>query len=124
MKQNKIMMIKRHELTNEEWNRIKDLLPPENTGKKGRPAKDNLNMMNGMLWIARSGAQWRNLPECYGAWQSVYSRLRKWRDDGTLENVFRMLSADSDMENLSIDSTSVKVHQSANGGKKGMNQKL
>ncbi len=75
-------------------------------------------MLNGMLWIARSGAQWRELPEAYGPWQSVYARFAKWRDDGTLEAVFRALSADADMENLSMDSTCIKVHESANRGEK------
>ena len=75
-------------------------------------------MLNGMLWIARSGAQWRELPEAYGPWQSVYARFAKWRDDGTLEGVFHALSEAADMENLSMDSTCVKVHESANGGKK------
>ena len=75
-------------------------------------------MLNGMLWIARSGAQWRELPESYGPWQSVYARFAKWRDDGTLEGVFHALSEAADMENLSMDSTCVKVHESANGGKK------
>lgn len=110
--------MKRDEITNEEWERIKDFLPSENTGKRGRPAKNNRRMLNGMLWIARSGAQWRELPECYGPWQSVYSRFAKWRDDGTLKTIFHELSSDADMENLSIDSTSAKVHQSANGGEK------
>ena len=55
----------------------------------------------------------------YGKWQGVYTRFRKWRDEGVLEAISRNLSADADMENLSIDFTSVKVHQSANGGKKG-----
>jgi hypothetical protein len=64
-----------------------------------------------------------SMPEHYGRWQGVYTRFRKWRDEGVLEQIFRILSADADMENLSIDSTSVKVHQSANGGKKGTNQK-
>ena len=75
-------------------------------------------MLNGMRWIVRSGAQWRELPEVYGPWQSVYARFAKWRDDGTLEAVFHALSEDADMENLSVDSTCVKVHESANGGEK------
>lgn len=75
-------------------------------------------MLNGMLWIARTGAQWREMPSCYGSWQTVYSRFAKWRDNSILEKVFRALSSDADMENISIDSTCVKVHQSANGGGK------
>lgn len=110
--------MKRYELTKEQWERVKQTLPPQSTGKRGRPRKDDRNMLNGMLWLARSGAQWRELPEVYGPWQSVYARFAKWRDDGTLEAVFRALSADADMENLSLDSTCVKVHQSANGGEK------
>lgn len=75
--------MKRYELTKEQWDRIKPMLPPEETGKRGRPRKDNRTMLNGMLWIVRSGAQWRELPEAYGPWQSVYARFAKWRDDGT-----------------------------------------
>jgi transposase len=113
-------MMRRYELKDEEWKRIESLLPPERTGKRGRPAKSNRMMFNAMLWITRTGAQWRSLPDCYGSWKSVYSRFCKWRDDGTLEKVFHTLSADADMENLSIDSTCAKVHQSANGNKKGL----
>ena len=110
--------MKRHELTKEQWERVKAVLPAKRTGKRGRPRKDDRSMLNGMLWIARSGAQWRELPEVYGPWQSVYARFAKWRDDGTLEAIFRVLSADADMENLSLDSTCIKVHESANGGGK------
>ena len=106
----------RYEITNEQWKRIENLLPQPHTGK-GRPAKDSRTMLNGMMWIARSGAQWRELPEKYGPWQTVYSKYRKWNDEGVLEKVFKALSEDSDMENLSIDSTSIRVHQSSNGGK-------
>lgn len=106
----------RYEITNEQWERIEKLLPQPHTGK-GRPAKDNHIMLNGMMWIARSGAQWRELPEKYGPWQTVYSKYRKWKREGVLEKVFKALSEDADMENLSIDSTSIRVHQSANGGK-------
>ncbi|NCE73517.1 IS5 family transposase [Anaerotruncus sp. X29] len=110
--------MKRYELTKAQWERVKKLLPAGRTGKRGRPRKDDRNMLNGMLWIVRSGAQWRELPEAYGPWQSVYARFAKWRDDGTLETIFRALTADADMENLSLDSTCIKVHESANGGGK------
>ena len=74
-------------------------------------------MLNGMLRIVRSGAQRRELPAAYGPRQSVYARS-KWGDDGTLVAVFHALSGDTDIENLRVDSTCVKVHESANGGKK------
>ena len=110
--------MKRYELTTEQWERVKAVLPPERTGQRGRPRKDNRKMLNGMLWIAHSGAQWRELPEVYGPWQSVYARFAKWRDDGTLEGVFRVLSADADMENLSLDSTCIRFTKVPTEGKK------
>lgn len=115
--------MRRYDLSNEEWKRIEPFLPPQATGKKGRPPKDNRVMLNGMIWIDRTGAQWRELPECYGPWQSVYARFRKWKADGVWEGVFKALSSDYDPENLSLDSTCAKVHQSANGGKKGQTTK-
>lgn len=96
-------------MTNEKWLRSEPLLPARKTGKKGRPPKDHRVMLNGMLWIDRSGSQWRNLPDCYRKWEAVYARFRKWHDEGILEQIFRTLSADADMENPSIDSASVKV---------------
>jgi len=68
-------MLRRYERTDQEWEQIASLLPPEKTGKPGRPSKDNRTMLNGMVWIARSGAPWRDLPERYGVWNSVYSRI-------------------------------------------------
>ena len=119
------MGTKRYELAESEWERIKDMLPPEHPkeGKRGRPAKcDNRTALNGMLWIARGGAPWRELPERYGPWQTVYSRFRKWKKLGVLEAIFQALTIDADFENISIDSTSCKVHQSANGGEKSENK--
>ena len=110
--------MKRYELTKEKWERVKKFLPAERAGKRGQPRKDDRNMLSEMLWIVRSGWQWWELPEAYGPWQSVYARFTKWRDDGTLEAIFRALSTDADMENLSLDSTCIKVHESANGGGK------
>ena len=89
------MGTKRYELTDSEWKRIKNLLPPGHPkgGKRGRPAKyHNRTALNGVLWIARGGAPQRELPERYGPWQTVYSRFRKWREMGVFETVFQALS--------------------------------
>ena len=112
-------MLRRYELTDEEWLRIEPLLPPENTGKQGRPRKDNRIIMNGIVWLARRGASWRDLPERYGSWKTVYSRFRKWIDDGILDNIFRILSLEAELEELSIDASIIQEHQHSAGAKKG-----
>ena len=101
-------MLRRYELTDEEWNRIAPLLPPENTGKQGRPPKCTRTILNGIVWIARNGA-----------WQTVYSRFRKWIDDGIIDNIFRVLSLDAELTELSIDASIVQAHQHSAGAKKG-----
>ena len=111
------MTIRRYEISNEQWDRIKDMFPRVKTG---RTPKDNRMMFNAILWLARSGAAWADIPERYGPHQSVYSRFCKWRDDGTLENIFHTLNEDADFENLSIDNTSVKAHLQSAGAKKGL----
>lgn len=85
----------------------------------GRPPKDNRLIFNAILWLARSGAAWADIPECYGPHQTVNSRFCKWRDDSTLLRIFRALNEDADFENLSIDSTSVKTHHQSAGAKRG-----
>lgn len=110
------MANKRYELTDEQWKRVKDLIVHS---KMGRPPKDDRVMLNAMLWMARSGAGWEDLPERYGPWKTVYSRFCKWRDDGTFLRIFAALGEGSDMENLSLDSTCVKAHQHSAGAKKG-----
>lgn len=112
-------MLRRYELTDQEWEQIAPLLPPEKTGKPGRPSKDNRMMLNAMVWLARSGAPWRDLPERYGSWKTVYSRFRKWIDDGILDNVFRVLSLEAELEELSLDASIVQAHQHSAGAKKG-----
>lgn len=111
------MATKRYELTDEQWERVKDFI---HHSKMGRPPKDDRMMLNAMLWMARSGAGWEDLPERYGSWKTVYSRFRKWRDDGTFLSIFQALGENADMENLSLDSTSVKAHQHSAGAKKGL----
>ena len=113
-----VPMVHRHEISDIDWERIKDLLPPENSGE-GRPSKPNRVMFNGMLWIAKTGSPWRDLPERYGPWQTVYSRFRLWSKNDAFQKLFQSLAADADMQDVSIDSTSCKVHQHAAGAKKG-----
>ncbi len=112
-------MLKRYELTDQEWEQIAPLLPSYKKGKRGRPPKDNRLMLNAMVWLARSGAPWRDLPERYGPWESVYSRFRKWIDDGILDNIFRVLSLEAELEELSLDASIVQAHQHSAGAKKG-----
>jgi len=111
------MSAKRYNLSDEQWEQIKDMFPK---AKIGRPAKDNRMMFNAILWIARSGAPWRDMPERYGSYKTVYSRFCKWRNDGTLQRIFQALNADADYENLCIDSTSIKAHSQIAEVKKGL----
>lgn len=111
------MAPKRYEVSDEQWEQIKDMFV---RAKTGRPPKDNRMMFNAILWIARSGAPWEDLPERYGPYKTVYSRFCKWRDNGTLLRIFHALNADADYENLSIDSTSIKAHPQSAGAKKGL----
>ena len=112
--------IKRYEINDSEWERIKGHLPPERTGKPGRPAGDNRTALNGILRIARSGTPWRDLPERYGSWSTLYDKFKRWSDAGVIEKIFDSLTIDADMQDLSIDSSSIKVHQHAAGAKKGL----
>lgn len=111
-------MYRRHEVNDSEWERIKELLPPENTGK-GRPSKPNRIIYNAILWIDKTGAPWRDLPERFGPWQTVYSRFRLWSENEIFKKMFEDLASDADMQDCSLDSTSCKAHQHAAGAKKG-----
>ena len=114
---------RRYEASDSEWERVKDFLPPERTGEPGRPSGDNRTALNGILWMARSGAPWRDLPERYGSWSTLYDKFARWSDAGIIEKIFEALTIDADMQDLSLDSTSVKVHQHAAGAKRGFSRK-
>ena|SRR5215210_2817451 len=114
----------RHELTDEQWDRLARLLPPQRP-KTGRPAHDHRTVINAILWVLRSGAPWRDLPEWYGRWQTAYSRFRRWREAGVWDAVLVALQADAahdgtlDDTLAIIDGTNVRAHQQAAGAKKG-----
>ena len=71
--------MRRHEIADEHWGRIKDFLPGQ-AGDPGVTAKDNRLFINAVLWIAKTGAPWRDLPERFGPWQTIYNRHRRWSD--------------------------------------------
>ena len=110
-------------LTDAIWDKLGPLLPAE-TGRKCRPAKDNRKMVEGILWRFRTGAPWRDLPEPFGPWESVYSRFNRWSKAGVWERAFAALRSDIDDEWNFMDGTIVKAHQHAAGGKKGAIMRL
>ena len=98
---------------------LKALLPVER-GRKSRPAFDNRQIVDGILWRIRTGAPWRDLPEKYGKWMTVYQRFRRWSEAGIWEAAAMMLAqAMVNNSRHSIDSTTVRGHVSAAGAKKG-----
>ena len=110
-------MQRRHELTDEQYKKIEDLLPGR-PGHVGVTAKNNRTFINGVIWIFKTGAPWRDLPERYGHWKNVHRRFSRWSKSGVFDRIFRILSEDSDMEFLLIDGTIVKAHQHSAGAKK------
>jgi transposase len=117
-------MVQRHDLRNDEWDRIEGLLPTG--GRPGRPWRDHRQVISGMLWVLSTGAAWRDLPRRYGPWQSVYDRFNRWRSDGTLRRIFVSIRDEMDRQGLidwdlwCIDGASVRASRAAaGGGKKG-----
>ena len=111
---------RRYELTDEEWERIREYFPEREAGQKGRPRNDDRQILNGILWIVRSGAAWRDLPERYGAWSTVYSRFAQWQEEGIFEKILKELGQEADFQDMSLDSSCVKAHQASAGAKKGL----
>ena len=83
----------RYDLTDEEWAALQPLLPPERSGKAGNPYRSHRDVLNGIFWILRSGAPWRDLPERYGPWTTVYDRFRRWRNGGLFQKMLNNLEA-------------------------------
>ena len=105
-----------YEITDQQWQQLAHLLPGK-IGDVGRSAADNRLFINAVLWIARSGAPWRDLPERFGPWNSAYRRFRRWAKANIWQTVFDQLQ-EPDLDWLMIDSTVVRVHQYAAGQKK------
>lgn len=111
-------MAKRYALSDEQWEKIRDLLPGRD-GCRGRSGQDNRLFIDAVLWILRSGAPWRDLPERYGDWKNTHHRFSRWAKSKVWEQIFQVLTKDVDNEYLMIDSTIVRVHQHGAGARKG-----
>jgi transposase len=117
-------MRRRHELTDDQWTTIEPLLPPEKP-PTGKPNLSHRQVLNGILWRVRTGAPWRDLPERYGKWQTVYSRFRRWQQAGIWDRVLAALQAaadargDLDWSLHFLDGTVIRAHPHAAGAKKG-----
>ena len=113
----------RHPLTDDEWDLVRDVFPPP--AKTGRPRSDWRRALDGMLWIVRTGAGWRDLPEeDFGPWETIYGLFNAWNADGKLDEIVRRLQAAHvdvgalDGELWCIDGTVVRAHRCAAGGGK------
>jgi transposase len=118
----------RFDLSDTQFSIIEPLLPPEHSGKQGHPYNEHRRIVNGILWILRTGAPWRDLPERYGPYQTCYDRLTRWQKDGTWDRVLSTLQTDTaraDAQHsegaegdLFVDSTMIKAHPHAAGARK------
>jgi transposase len=111
-----------YQLSDDQSAQLADLLPPN--GCRGGQWKDHRPMIDGILWALADGGRWRNLPERFGPWQSVYDRFRRWTRRGLWDKILRRLQArkmragDIDWELFCIDGSVVRAHQSAAGAAK------
>ena len=106
-------------LTDTQWSLIADLVPGK-AGDPGQSGKDNRLFLEGVLWITRTGAPWRDLPDFSGHWNSVFKRFRRWTLKGVFESLFKVLRGDPDFEYVMADGTICRVHQHGTGAKGGL----
>ncbi len=115
----------RSELTDEQYALLEPLLPPrDHGGKAGRPFLSHRVVLEGIFWIQRTGAPWRDLPERYGNWSTVYERFRVWRRDGFFQTILDALEAQArragriDFDFAAVDGSTIRAHKSAAGARK------
>ena len=108
--------MRRHELTDSQWELIEGWLPGK-VSDAGRTAEDNRLFVNAVIWVAKTGVPWRDLPERFGKWNSVYQRFRRWCKKGVWQQIGEELGIEVELEILMLDSTIVRVHQHGAGAK-------
>ena len=109
--------MRRYALRDDQWERIKDLLPGRD-GHVGVTAKDNRLFIEAVLYRYRAGIPWRDLPERFGHWKNVHTRFSRWTKAGVWAKIFQHLAGEADNEYAMIDSTIVRAHQHSAGAAK------
>ena len=117
--------LSRGDLSETAWRVLKGLLPIDAANRgPGRPPEENRSIINGILWRLRCGTPWRDVPPKYGNWNTIYRRFRRWSEAGVWEAVSVTLAEMmADSGHYSIDSTTVRAHVSAAGGKGGAHRR-
>jgi transposase len=114
----------RGDLSDEQWKRLEPLLPPERSGKKGHPYRPHRPVLNGILWVQRTGAPWEALPARYPPRSTCHDRLMRWQQLGVWEKILQLLLAEADANaeldwlRAAVDSTTVRAHQHAAGARR------
>lgn len=116
----------RYEVSDAEWELLSALIPAgkSGAGKRGRPRADDRKMLNGIVWVLRSGAPWRDLPERYGPFETVYTRFRQWMEADVFSNMVAHLHLKQELAELlkdeewNQDSTITRAQRSAAGAPK------
>lgn len=120
-------MTKRHELTDEQWEIIRPLLPrprQKGPGKPGRPVRDQRIIANALFWILLTGAPWRDLPERFGPWRTAYHHFNRWRSTGVFDRIIKALQIRLDRDGYidwdlwCVDGTNVRASRAAGGASK------
>lgn len=114
--------MRRHALTDEQWRRLQKVLPDQKTGPA--PTLGDRVFIEAVLFRAKTGMPWRDLPERFGPWKSVYNRFNNWAKRGHWAAIFKELQVDIDDEGSILDGSVVRAHQDASGGKGGSDAML
>lgn len=105
-------------LTDEQWDKVRAFLDADPRAYVGQDEQTCRRFVEAVIWIDRSGAQWRLLPEEYGNWNSVYKRFARWCDHGVWERMMAHFAQDADFEHGILDGTVVRAHACAAGAEK------
>jgi transposase len=112
----------RHALTDEQWSRIEPLLPSQRTGPAA--TLGDRSFIDAVIYRAKTGVSWRDLPERFGPWKSVYNRFSNWARRGIWASVFKALQMRVDKTGCIVDGSVIRAHQDASGGKGGSSETL